>query len=439
MGTTLPMTSPRLRMMGRTIRRQRTAASKGSICSSDTSFVCSARLTVPRRERFPRSPRSFARAAFFRSGCVKCCCIGRQGSIERFNVRLMPKNARLPLKLTSPAIPAARWAVEKFWSPGDAGVDENRRPIRRQGSEVGGNRGSVDEAGGGRSGLFGRRDLAARPPSRYETDFREIRQLGRGAFGRVVLAVNRLDGREYAIKTVRMATKSGGPVSPAAAARVLREVATLSRLEHNAVVRYNQAWIEEATETVGKREARRSSVEDSSDEADAWGATEETSSERISTSLDVTRAGRASRDSRGPSTPGALNLHIQMGCCRANLRDVLDRESAAGVEVDEERAWAWMRQVLEGLAHIHAQGIAHRDLKPGNIFVGVGGQLKIGDFGLAKFDVGGGAAGGVDDRSAADAEEAEAEVEKVQENGKNETAADATGASRYVFVHRARG
>ena len=323
--------------------------------------------------------------------------------------------------------PAARWAVEKFWSPGDAGVDENRRPIRRQGSEVGGNRGSVDEAGGGRSGLFGRRDLAARPPSRYETDFREIRQLGRGAFGRVVLAVNRLDGREYAIKTVRMATKSGGPVSPAAAARVLREVATLSRLEHNAVVRYNQAWIEEATETGGKREARRSSVEDSSDEADAWGATEETSSERISTSLDVTRAGRASRDSRGPSTPGALNLHIQMEYCRANLRDVLDRESAAGVEVDEERAWAWMRQVLEGLAHIHAQGIAHRDLKPGNIFVGVGGQLKIGDFGLAKFDVGGGAAGGVDDRSAADAEEAEAEVEKVQENGKNETAADATG------------
>jgi translation initiation factor 2-alpha kinase 4 len=230
-----------------------------------------------------------------------------------------------------------------------------------------------------------------------------------------------LDGREYAIKKVRMATKGGGPVSPAAAARVLREVATLSRLEHTAVVRYNQAWVEEAPKEPKKGAAGRlsaSSGEGSSDEADAWGVGETTGETETPRGTETgetgtetgtgmgTRTGTRTSGGGGGGGGGAaavirgkrreqpesptgngtvMWLHIQMEYCRANLGDVLSREAAAGTEVDEERAWAWMRQVLEGLAHIHAQGIAHRDLKPGNIFVDARGFLKIGDFGLAKF------------------------------------------------------
>jgi serine/threonine protein kinase len=40
-------------------------------------------------------------------------------------------------------------------------------------------------------------------------------------------------------------------------------------------------------------------------------------------------------------------------------------------------------QVLDGLAFLHAKDIAHRDIKPDNIFL-VKGQIKIGDFGLAR-------------------------------------------------------
>ena len=172
---------------------------------------------------------------------------------------------------------------------------------------------------------------------------------------------------------------------------MLREVATLSRLEHASVVRYNQAWVEDAVETRGK-DRRASGVDDSadgtSDEAAAWGATE------TSDDFGATGTGTGTLSGRPLSRAGFASpkpvtwLHIQMEYCRSNLRDVLDRESAASAPVDEERAWAWMRQILEGLAHIHAQGIAHRDLKPGNIFVDQRGQLKIGDFGLAKFDAG---------------------------------------------------
>ncbi len=41
-------------------------------------------------------------------------------------------------------------------------------------------------------------------------------------------------------------------------------------------------------------------------------------------------------------------------------------------------------EVSKGLAHAHAQGVIHRDLKPGNVFLCDDGQVKILDFGLAQ-------------------------------------------------------
>jgi serine/threonine protein kinase/sugar lactone lactonase YvrE len=40
--------------------------------------------------------------------------------------------------------------------------------------------------------------------------------------------------------------------------------------------------------------------------------------------------------------------------------------------------------VAEGLAFAHRSGIIHRDLKPANILLGAGGQVCLGDFGLAR-------------------------------------------------------
>ena len=41
-------------------------------------------------------------------------------------------------------------------------------------------------------------------------------------------------------------------------------------------------------------------------------------------------------------------------------------------------------RITEGLHAAHQAGIIHRDLKPGNILMGLGGQVKVADFGIAQ-------------------------------------------------------
>ena len=41
--------------------------------------------------------------------------------------------------------------------------------------------------------------------------------------------------------------------------------------------------------------------------------------------------------------------------------------------------------ITKGLKYIHGEGVIHRDLKPGNVFLGTDDVVKIGDFGQSCF------------------------------------------------------
>ncbi|MEO7795377.1 MAG: serine/threonine-protein kinase, partial [Thermoanaerobaculia bacterium] len=58
-----------------------------------------------------------------------------------------------------------------------------------------------------------------------------------------------------------------------------------------------------------------------------------------------------------------------------------DRLAEGAVTIEQTVAWA--TQALEGLAALHALGILHRDVKPGNFLLTASGELKVSDFGLA--------------------------------------------------------
>lgn len=82
--------------------------------------------------------------------------------------------------------------------------------------------------------------------SRYETDFIEMGVLGRGGGGEVVKARNRLDGRIYAVKKILLEREDGAMAKIGALhnQKLRREVTTISRMTHNNIVRYYQAWVE---------------------------------------------------------------------------------------------------------------------------------------------------------------------------------------------------
>ncbi|ORX66451.1 kinase-like protein [Linderina pennispora] len=73
--------------------------------------------------------------------------------------------------------------------------------------------------------------------SRYHDDFIQLRCLGKGGFGKVYEVRNKLDGRRYAVKQIRIK----GEIT---AEKTLREIKTLANLDHPNIVRYYSSWIE---------------------------------------------------------------------------------------------------------------------------------------------------------------------------------------------------
>jgi serine/threonine protein kinase len=165
-------------------------------------------------------------------------------------------------------------------------------------------------------------------------DFDLIRPIGRGGFGEVWLATNRTTGHLRAIKVIPL--QHAGASSAAA-----REISSLTRLEANLHCRHpNLLQIHH----VGKTATHLFYVMDPADDISGNPASNDPAYQ-----------------------PATLQTKLQNGPTPLSLQPDVCLDYA--------------RQLLAGLASLHAAGMVHRDVKPANCLF-VDGRLKLADFGL---------------------------------------------------------
>ncbi|KAF3482395.1 serine/threonine-protein kinase GCN2 [Arthroderma uncinatum] len=246
--------------------------------------------------------------------------------------------------------------------------------------------------------------------SRYSHDFDEVGRLGRGGYGLVVKARNKLDGRFYAVKKISQK-------SPVALKDTLSEIMLLSRLNHPYVVRYFTAWLEENYVSIDDEDDEEALLSSDGTDSQAgdniefgystsgldfissegypkvefgYDTDEEAESDTISDGTGVqkkatdpsTTQGQSLGRTRSGSQSRVIptTLYIQMEYCEKHtLRDLI----RYGLHENIDASWRLFRQIIDGLNHIHSHGILHRDLKPDNIFIDMANNPRIGDFGLA--------------------------------------------------------
>ncbi|KAL3459848.1 kinase-like domain-containing protein [Aspergillus heterothallicus] len=66
-----------------------------------------------------------------------------------------------------------------------------------------------------------------------------------------------------------------------------------------------------------------------------------------------------------------------------DLKKYMDTRGDRG-QLDQATIKSFMHQLMNGIAFCHENRVLHRDLKPQNLLINKKGQLKLGDFGLAR-------------------------------------------------------
>lgn len=166
--------------------------------------------------------------------------------------------------------------------------------------------------------------MSGRPESFASSEFDQLSEIGRGAYGTVYKARHRISGQLVAMKQIPLPLSGEGVPMNA-----IREIAALRRMEcfeHRNIVRF----------------------------------------------LDVNLR----------VLEGETRMTLVFEYIDQDLASYLEQNPSQSL--GQEKIRDLMAQLLSGIEFLHCHKVVHRDLKPQNILVTRNGLLKIADFGLAR-------------------------------------------------------
>lgn len=150
-------------------------------------------------------------------------------------------------------------------------------------------------------------------------NYTELRKIGEGSFGKVLLVQNGSDGAKLVCKIVDVSA-----ASPKETQDALKEGRLLAAFKHPYIVRYSESFID-----------------------------------------------------------GGWLCLVMDYCEGGDLSKQIEAAKRKSHRISEDQILRWMTQALLALKYIHDKHVLHRDLKSGNFFLSGSGNLKMGDFGIS--------------------------------------------------------
>ncbi|KAA6404333.1 MAG: putative MAP kinase kinase family domain protein [Streblomastix strix] len=152
------------------------------------------------------------------------------------------------------------------------------------------------------------------------SDFKKIKQLGKGSYGTTYLVERLEDGNCYCMKVIQISALSSKEQKES-----IDEACFLAQLNSEFIVQYYDSFID-----------------------------------------------------------GGMLYIVMEFADGGSLEDLIKDEKATGVPIEEDEVWRYFFEISIGLLHIHSKKMIHRDMKPGNVFLTSEKKVKIGDLGVAK-------------------------------------------------------